>query len=70
MGYFFMFIELTTTKGEKITFNTANIVLVTYDKKGTFLVDVNGMDFVLSESYEAVKGVLQTFDFDKSYKMV
>ena len=65
-----MFIELTTTRGEKITFNTANIVLVTYDKKGTFLVDVNGMDFVLSESYESVKFVLQTFDFDKSYKMV
>lgn len=65
-----MFIELTTTKGEKITFNTANIVLVTKDKKGSFLVDVNGMDFVVSESYESLKGVLQTFDYDKSYKMV
>lgn len=65
-----MFIELTTTKGEKITFNTANIVLVTKDKKGSLLVDVNGMDFVVSESYESLKGVLQTFDFDKSYKMV
>lgn len=65
-----MFIELTTTKGEKITFNTANIVLVTKDKKGSFLVDVNGMDFVVSESYESLKGVLQTFDYGKSYKMV
>lgn len=65
-----MFIELTTTKGEKITFNTANIVLVTKDKKGSFLVDVNGMDFVVSESYEVLKGLLLTFDFDKSYKMV
>ena len=65
-----MFIELTTTKGEKITFNTANIVLVTKDKKGSFLVDVNGMDFVVSESYESLKGLLQTFDYDKSYKMV
>ena len=54
-----MFIELTTQ----------NIVLVSPDKKGTVLVDVNGMDFILSESYESLKGVLQTFDFDKTYKM-
>jgi len=65
-----MFIELTSNKGEKITFNTQNIVLVVSDKKGTVLVDVNGMDWVVSESYESLKGVLQTFDFDKSYKMV
>ena len=65
-----MFIELTTIKGEKLTFNTQNIVLVAPDRKGTFLVDVNGIDFVMSESYERVKGVLQTFDFDKTYKMV
>ena len=64
-----MFIELTTIKGEKLTFNTQNIVLVAPDKKGTFLVDVNGMDFILSESYESLRGVLQTFDFDKTYKM-
>ena len=64
-----MFIELTTIKGEKLTFNTQNIVLVSPDKKGTVLVDVNGMDFILSESYESLKGVLQTFDFDKTYKM-
>ena len=65
-----MFIELTTIKGEKLTFNTQNIVLVAPDRKGTFLVDVNGIDFVMSESYERVKGVLQTFDFDKSNKKV
>jgi hypothetical protein len=65
-----MFIELTTTKGEKLTFNTQNIVLVAPDKKGTFLVDVNGMDFILSDSYESLRGVLQTFDVDKTYKMV
>ena len=64
-----MFIELITNKGEKITFNTQNIVLVASDKKGTILVDVNGMDWVVSESYESLKGVLQTFDFDKPYKM-
>ena len=64
-----MFIELTTNKGEKLTFNTQNIVLVAPDRKGTFLVDVNGMDWVVSESYESLKGVLQTFDFDKTYKM-
>ena len=65
-----MFIELTTTKGEKMTFNTHNRVLVAPDKKGTVLVDVNGLDWVVAESYESLKGVLQTFDYDKSYKMV
>lgn len=70
MGYFFMFVELTTNKGDKMTFNTQNIVLVAPDRKGTVLVDVNGMDWVVSESYESLKGVLQTFDFDKTYKMV
>ena len=65
-----MFIELTTTKGEKMTFNTANIVLLAPDKKGAILVDVNGIDWVVSETYDVLKGVLQTFDFDKTYKMV
>ena len=61
-----MFIELITNKGEKMTFNTQNIVLVAPERKGTVLVDVNGMDWVVSESYESLKGVLQTFDFDKT----
>ncbi len=65
-----MFIELMTNKGEKLTFNTDNIVLFAPDKKGTFLVDVNGIDFIVSESYESLKGVLQIFDFDKTYKIV
>ena len=65
-----MFIELTTTKCEKMTFNTANIVLLAPDKKGAILVDVNGIDWVVSETYDVLKGVLQTFDFDKTYKMV
>ena len=64
-----MFIELITNKGEKMTFNTQNIVLIAPDRKGTVLVDVNGIDWVVSESYESLKGVLQTFDFDKTYKM-
>lgn len=64
-----MFIELIITKGEKMTFNTQNIVLASPHRKGTVLVDVNGMDWVVSESYESLKGVLQTFDFDKTYKM-
>ncbi len=64
-----MFIELITNKGEKMTFNTQNIVLVAPDRKGTVVVDVNGMDWVVSESYESLKGVLQTFDFDKTCTM-
>lgn len=71
MGYFFMFIELTTAhRGEKVTFNSDNIVIITPDKRGTFLVDVNGIDWIVSEPYEVLKAVLQTFDYDKSYKMV
>lgn len=65
-----MFIELITNKGEKMTFNTQNIVLVAPDRKGTVLVDVNGMDWLVSESYESLKGVLMAFDYDKTYKMV
>ena len=65
-----MFIELTTNKGEKITFNTQNIVFVVPDKKGTVLVDVNGMDWVVSEPYESLKGVLQSIDIDKTYTTV
>ena len=65
-----MFIELITNKGEKMTFNTQNIVLIAPDRKGTVLVDVNGIDWVVSESYESLKGVLQAFDYDKTYKMV
>ena len=55
-----MFIELITNKGEKMTFNTQNIVIFAPDRKGTVLVDVNGMDWVVSESYDSLKGVLQT----------
>ena len=64
-----MFIELITNKGEKLTFNTQNIVLIAPDRKGTVIVDVNGMDWIVSESYESLKGVLQAFDFDKTYQM-
>ena len=62
-----MFIELTTTKGEKITVNTENIVFLSSNKNKTLIVDVNGIDWTVVESYESLKGVLQTFDFDKSY---
>ena len=64
-----MFIELTTTKGEKVTFNTANIVFLASNKNKTLIVDVNGIDWLVAESYESLKGVCQTFDFDKSYQM-
>ena len=65
-----MFIELTTSKGEKITFNTANIVFLAPNKSKTLIVDVNGIDWLVVESYESLKGVFQTFDFDKSYQMI
>ena len=64
-----MFIELIINKGEKMTFNTENIVLVAPDKKGSVLVDVNGIDWVVSESYESLKGVLQTLGLYKISKM-
>lgn len=65
-----MFIELTTHKGEKITFNTRNIVLLAPDKKGAILVDTNGIDWIVLEPYEGLTAVLQVFDFDKTYKAV
>ena len=65
-----MFIELTTNKGEKITFNTDNIVLFTSDRKGSILVDVNGIDWIVSETYETLKGILETSDFDNPFKTV
>ena len=65
-----MFIELTTTKGEKITLNIQNIVLIAPDKKGTILVDVNGLDWQLSDSYESLKEILRAFAADKPIKNV
>ena len=66
-----MFIELTTaSKQEKVTFNTDNIVLLSYDKKGTYLVDVNGIDWTVLESYKDLKSVVQTLDFGKNDKAV
>ena len=56
-----MFIELVTYKGEKITFNTANIVIITPDRKGSVIVDVNGMDWIVVEPYESLKRALQAF---------
>ena len=56
-----MFIELVTYKGEKITFNTSHIVIITPDKKGTVIVDVNGMDWIVLEPYESLKRALQAF---------
>lgn len=55
-----MFIELITCKGEKITLNTSNIVLITPERKGTLIVDVNGMDWLVVEPYENLKGAFQT----------
>lgn len=65
-----MFIELITNKGEALTFNARNIVLIVPERKGTMIVDVNGMDWHISESYENLKGVLQALDSDKNYKLV
>ena len=45
-----MFIELITNKGEALTFNARNIVLIVPERKGTMIVDVNGMDWHISES--------------------
>ena len=62
-----MFIELLTNKGELITFNSANIVLFAPAKKSTLIVDVNGMDFYVLQSYETVKAMLGAKDYDSSY---
>ena len=54
-----MFIELETVKGEKITFNTDNIVFVSPDRKGSVVVDVNGMDWTVSVPYDNLRAILQ-----------
>lgn len=54
-----MFIELITVKGEKLTLNTQHIVLVAHTRKGTVLVDVNGIDWEVSEGYESLKEKLE-----------
>ena len=54
-----MFIELKTVKGEKITFNTENIVFVSPDRKGSVVVDVNGMDWTVSVPYDNLRAILQ-----------
>ena len=61
-----MYIELTTKKGEKIIFNTSKIVLLTPFKKGTLIVDVNGLDWEVEEPYEVLKGVLQVYEFSET----
>ncbi len=57
-----MFVELITVKGEKLTLNSQHIVLVAPTRKGTVLVDVNGIDWEVSESYESLKEKLETFE--------
>ena len=57
-----MFVEFITVKGEKLTLNTRHIVLVAPARKGTVLVDVNGIDWEVSESYESLKEKLETFE--------
>ena len=54
-----MFIELKTVKGEKITFNSQNIVFVSPDRKGSVVVDVNGMDWIVTAPYDNLRGILQ-----------
>ena len=64
-----MFIELTTIdSNEKVLFNTANIVLFNPLKRGTFLVDVNGVDYTVLESYEVLKSVLPTYNLCEKRK--
>ena len=57
-----MFVELITVKGEKLTVNTQHIVLVAPARKGTFLVDVNGIDWEVSEDYESLKEKLEAIE--------
>ena len=64
-----MFIELTTIdSNETVLFNTANIVLFNPLKRGTFLVDVNGVDYTVLESYEVLKSVLPTYNLCEKRK--
>ena len=47
-----MFIDAVTNRGEFLFLNIAHILLVASDRKGTVIVDVNGIDYHLNESYD------------------
>ena len=64
-----MFVEFVTNKGEYITFNTQNIVMISPYKKGTLVVDVNGIDWILSEDYNTVKALLHTVNVGATITM-
>ena len=57
-----MFVEFITNKGEYIVFNTQNIVMCSPYKKGTLVVDVNGIDWILTEDFNTVKALLNTIN--------
>ncbi len=49
-----MFIEVETTRNEPVLLNISQILYVTKAKKNTILVDINGCDYVLKDTYESI----------------
>ena len=54
-----MFIEIETTKNEKVFLNVHQILYVTKDKKHTIILDINGVDYYTKEPYESIIARLQ-----------
>lgn len=54
-----MFIEFETTAKEKVLLNVNQILYVTKDKKSTIVLDINGVDYRVSEDYESLIARLQ-----------
>ena len=53
-----MFIEVETTRNEPVLINVSQILYVTKDKKHTIIVDNNGCDYVLNDTYEDIMNKL------------
>ena len=62
-----MFFEFITTKNEPVSININKILYITPYKKGSLIVDVEGMDYYSNEEYTALVQRLNDYAC-KTYK--
>lgn len=53
-----MFVEFTTTRGERFVVNIDHILFVSADKKFTYLYLSDGMRYDVAGTYEDIKAAL------------
>lgn len=49
-----MFLEIETTRKEKVFLNVSHILFVTTEKGKTIIIDINGADYEVTDSYESI----------------